>query len=228
MNNWNLGTGNQLVDQWFWYAIGNNAPTSIDQLPSSVLNTSYAGANDLTVTYVNSQLSINVEYVLQGVNPQSADMMEYIWIDNVSGSPLNVTFYQYSNFNLLGYGNNSVSISGSPGAYTAAYQTAGGPGTGIAEVLLAPNANYAEAADVPQTLGELGGASYLTLNDNTSANNADVSWAFQWYATIGAGGELDISKDLGLEVMPVPEPSTLALIALGMGALGLTMRRRFA
>jgi hypothetical protein len=227
MNNWNLGTGNQLNQQWFWYAIGGAAPTSIDQLPGAVLNTSYSGANNLTVSYVNSQVSINVDYVLQGVDPQNADMMEYIWIDNVSGSPVNFTFYQYSNFNLLGNNNNTVNISGSPGAYTAAYQTSGGPGTGIAEVLVAPSANDAEAAVTPQTLGELGGSSYLTLDDHTSATG-NVSWAFQWTATIGAGGELDISKDLGLEVMPVPEPSTLALIALGMGALGSTLRRKLS
>jgi len=234
MNDWDVGTGNQLAQQWFWYAIGNAAPTSIDQLPGSVMNASYAGPNNLTVTYLNSQLSINVQYILtgNGVGSGSADIMEYIWVVNVSGSPVNFTFYQYSNFNLLGNNNNSVSISGSPGAYMGAYQTTGGPGgTGIAEVILSPPPTYAEAAFVsptPQTLNELGGASYLTLNDNTSANNGDVSWAFQWTDSIAPGGELDISKDKGLKVMTVPEPSTLVLIALGMGALGLTLRRKLA
>jgi large repetitive protein len=227
MNDWDVGTGNQLNQQWFWYAIGSATPTSIDQLPGETLNTSYAGANDLTVSYVNSQVSINVEYHLHGdgVGSDSADMMEYIWIDNISGSAVNFTFYQYSNFNLLGNNNNNVNIYGSPGAYTAANQTTGGPGgTGIAEVIVAPTAVGAEAGLAAPTLSDVENGS---LNGNMSAAG-NVAWAFQWTATIAAGGELDISKDKGLKVMTVPEPSTLALIALAMGALGLTLRRKLA
>jgi len=139
-----------------------------------------------------------------------------------------LSFYQYSNFNLLGNNNNTISISGSTGAYTGAMQTTGGPGgSGIAEVINAPPANYTEVAQVPQTLNELNNPlnSNFNLNDTTTASG-DVSWAFQWDATIAPGGELDISKDKGLKVMTVPEPSTLALVALGMGALGLTLRRK--
>jgi hypothetical protein len=228
MNDWDVGTGNQLNQQWFWYAIGSATPTSIDQLPGETLNTSYSGANDLTVSYVNSQVSINVEYHLHGngVGSDSADMMEYIWIDNVSQSAVNFTFYQYSNFNLLGNNNNTVSVSGSPGAYTAASQTTGGPGgTGIAEVIVAPTAVGAEAGLAAPTLSDVENGS---LNGNLGPVSGNVAWAFQWTATIAPGGELDISKDKGLKVMTVPEPSTLALIALAMGALGLTLRRKLA
>ncbi len=156
-------------------------------------------------------------------------MMEYIWIDNFSSQSLNLSFYQYSNFNLLGNNNNTINISGSPGAYTGAMQTTGGPGgSGIAEVINAPPANYAEAAQVPQTLNELNNPLNSNFNlDDTTTASGDVSWAFQWDdATLDSGEELDISKDKGLKVMTVPEPSTLALVALGMGALGLTLRRK--
>ena len=106
----------------------------------------------------NNGLQVNIEYVLNGngADSGSADMMEYIWIDNFSSQSLNLSFYQYSNFNLLGNNNNTISISGSPGAYTGAMQTTGGPGgTGIAEVINAPPANYTEVAQVPQTWNEL-------------------------------------------------------------------------
>jgi hypothetical protein len=231
MNSWTVGgvAQSQLNQQWFWYSIGGSAPLSIDQL--GYLSTTPNGLNDLTVTYgQNNGLQVNVEYVLNGngANSGSADMMEYIWIDNFSSQSLNLSFYQYSNFNLLGNNNNTISISGSPGAYTGAMQTTGGPGgSGIAEVINAPPANYTEVAQVPQTLNELNNPlnSNFNLNDTTTASG-DVSWAFQWDATIAPGGELDISKDKGLKVMTVPEPSTLALVALGMGALGLTLRRK--
>ena len=56
--------------------------------------------------------------------------------------------------------------------------------------------------------------------------SGDVAWAFEWSASLAAGGELNISKDKGLSVTLIPEPSALAFIALGIGALGLSLRRK--
>jgi len=228
MNNWSVFSHNQLNQQWFWYSINGGAPQSIDTIGG--LTATINAPNDLTVTYQNSLLSVNVEYVLTGVTPGSADMLEYIWIDNISASStLNLSFYQYSNFNLFGNNNNTVNITGNPtDGFAAALQTANVPGgNGIAEVIDAPNANYAEAALVGQTLGELNGPSYLTLNDNTGPVTGDVTWAFQWNAAnFSPGDELDISKDKGLSIAMVPEPSTFAFIALGLGAWGWARRRQ--
>jgi len=232
MNNWSVAGQNQLIQQWFWYSINGSAPQPINTL--GVASVTPNGANELTVTYQSSQLSVNVDYVLSGngVGSGSADMTELIWIDNVSpqnSSPLSLSFYQYSNFNLLGNNNNTVSISGnSSDGYTGALQTTGGPGgTGIAELIVAPNANRAEAATVSQTLNELNNPANVNfnLNDITSASG-DVSWAFQWDAPLSPGDELDITKDKGLAIHLVPEPSTVAFIALGLGAWGLARRRQ--
>ena len=229
MNSWTVGgvAESQLDQQWFWYSINGSAPQSIDQLGD--LSTSYNGPNDLTVTYGAADgVQVNVDYVLHGngVNSGAADMMEYIWIDNYSDSSVNFTFYQYSNFNLLQNNNNNVSISGSAGAYTGAFQNTGGPGgTGIAEVIVSPLAYGAETGSAASTLSDVSNG---TLNGNPSAGPGDVAWAFEWNSPIDPNGELDISKAKGLKVMNVPEPSTLALIALGIGALGLTLRRKLA
>ena len=231
MNSWTVLNGqNQLNQQWFWYSVNGSAPQPINTIGG--LSVTPNGANDLTVTYQNSLLSVNVDYTLtgNGASSGSADIMEYIWIDNVSlDQTANVSFFQYSNFNLLNNNNNTVSISGSPGAYTGAFQSTGTPGgTGIAEVLLAPPANHGETALVPTTLNELNNPlnSNFNLSDNTSAVTGNVSWAFQWDATLNPGDEEDISKDKGLKVMTVPEPTSMALIALGIGALGLARRRQ--
>jgi hypothetical protein len=231
MNSWTVLNGqNQLSQQWFWYSVNGSAPQPINTIGG--MSTTPNGANDLTVTYQNTQLSVNVDYTLNGngVGSGSADIMEYIWIDNVSSDQiLNVSFFQYSNFNLLQNNINSVHINGSPGAYTGAFQSTGTPGgTGIAEVILTPNASHGETALVPTTLNELNNPANLNFNlsDNTSLVTGDVSWAFQWDATLNPGDEEDISKDKGLKVMAVPEPSIMALIALGMGALGLARRRQ--
>jgi hypothetical protein len=231
MNSWTVLNGqNQLNQQWFWYSVNGSAPQPINTIGN--LSTTPNGANDLTVTYQNALLSVNVDYTLtgNGVNSGSADIMESIWIDNVSpDQTLNVSFFQYSNFNLLQNNINTVSIYGSPGAYTGAFQSTGTPGgSGIAEVILAPPANDGETALVPTTLNELNNPANLNFNlsDNTSAVTGDVSWAFQWDANLNPGDEIDMTKDKGLKVTVVPEPTSMALIALGMGALGLARRRQ--
>jgi hypothetical protein len=232
MNSWTvLGGQNQLNQQWFWYSVNGSAPQPINAIGG--LSTTPNGANDLIVTYQNSLLSVNVDYTLNGngVNSGSADITESIWIDNVSpDQTAKVSFFQYSNFNLLQNHNNTVSISGSPGAYTGAFQSTGTPGgSGIAEVILAPSANHGETALVPTTLNELNNpanTNYFNLSDNTSAVTGDVSWAFQWDTTLNPGDEIDMIKDKGLKVTVVPEPTSMALIALGMGALGLARRRQ--
>jgi len=233
MNSWTVLNGqNQLDQQWFWYSVNGSAPQPINTIGG--LTTTPNGANDVTVTHQNSLLSVNVDYTLNGngAGSGSADIMESIWIDNLSSDQtVNLSFFQYSNFNLLQNNNNTVSISGSPGAYTGAFQSTGTPGgTGIAEVILTPNASHGETALVPTTLNELNDPANLNFNlsDNTSPVTGNVSWAFQWDDNLAPGTEEDISKDKGLKVMTVPEPSTVAIIALGAGALGLALRRKLS
>ena len=156
-------------------------------------------------------------------------MVENLSIVNNTASSFNLSFYQYSNFNLFQNNMNGVSLSGGPGGYTGALQTTGGPGgNGIAEVIDAPLANFGEAALVGQTLGELNGPSYYTLNDNASAGPGDVTWAFEWNVNLAAGATFNITKDKGLSIDLVPEPSSLAFIAMGISALGLSLRRKSA
>jgi len=178
---------------------------------------------------------VSITYVLSGngVGSGSADLMEYISLLNTSASQtFNLNFYQYSDFNLLGGASDTVNISGGPGAYTGALQTTGTGGTGIAELIDAPDANFAEAnyanAGVSSTLYKLNNDANLMLNDNQNAGPGDVTWALQWGATLNPGDMLNITKDKGLSIQIVPEPSTVALIALGVSALGLTLRRKIA
>ncbi len=187
--------------------------------------------NDLGVTYSNSTLAVSVEYVLagNGVGSGSADLTENLNIQNTGASSISLSFYQYSNFNLLQNNMNSVTISSDANGYLGATQTTGGPG-GMA--LRKSSKHHSQtmlrAALAGQTLANLNGNSYYTLNGNTSAGTGDVSWAFQWDAVIAPGGELDISKDKGLSIQTVPEPTTMAFIALGLGAFGMARRRQTA
>jgi hypothetical protein len=225
MNNWSVLGQNQLNQQWFWYRTDGGVAHSIDSIGGLTYN--LYGANDLVATYENAQLSIQIEYILGGggVGSGDADLTETIMARNKNTiNPLNLNFYEYSNFNLLQSGLNSVTVFGSPGAYSYVTQTIGS--TALTEAIVSPNANYAEAAGYSQTLNELNTTSGLVLNGNATAGPGNVTWAFQWAQNIAAGGQLDIFKDKSLSISMIPEPSTVAFIALGIGALGLALRRK--
>lgn len=153
-------------------------------------------------------------------------MMENIYAVNLSGSQFTLNPFQYSYFDLLQSGNNSVTIFGSPGSgYNYVQQSSGS--TAIHEAITSPNANHAEAAYFNQTLNELNTVGGLVLNDNPSAGPGNVTWAFQWAQTIDAGKEFNVFKDKSLSITMIPEPGTTALALLGgLCLVGWTGRRR--
>src|ERR1035437_1001718 len=245
MNSWSVNTLNQsqLNQQWFLCSMNGAVAQTIDNLgavgaPATTSGTD--GINDVYMVYQGSQLQLGIEYILNGngAGSGSADIQEYIQIKNVGSSQISLSFFQYSNFNLLGGANDSVSIFGIPynsnnpfSGYNGAIQTTGTGGSGIAEVIDAPNANFAEANTVGglnSTLYKLNNTANLMLNGNPSAGPGDVTWALQWTATLNSGETLNITKDKGLSLEIVPEPSTVAIIAMGAGALGLALRRKLS
>jgi len=237
MYNWSVNGQNQLIQQWFWYQTDGGVALSIDTLGTPIVNTSNGsdGINVLTANYENSQLLLTTQYVLSGngVGSGTADMYESISIQNISASALNLNFYEYNHFNINGIfftsGNNSVQLFGSEGnggaPFSAVRQAEGYPM--IEEAIIKPFANYGEAAIAGQTLNELNTVPGLVLNDNALAGPGDVTWAFQWVQNDLAPGQvLDVFRDYALSYEPIPEPSAVALIALGLGAWGMTRRRQ--
>lgn len=242
MNSWSVGGQNQLNQQWFWYSINGAVAQSVDTLGLSGAPITAPGAdgiNDVAVTYQSSQLQASVEYILSGngVGSGSADMTENISLKNVGLGTFTLNFFQYSDFNLLGGQNDTVNISGTPfvsgnafSGWSGASQTTGNGGSGIAEVVAAPNATYAEANTVGgpnSTLARLTTQSNFNLNNNTSAGPGDVTWSFEWTAVLNPGDTLQIMKDKGLSIQVVPEPSAAALAVLGgLCLMSWTVRRR--
>ena len=229
MYNWSVNGQNQLNQQWFWYAIGSTAPQPINSI--GLVNSFTTGGNEVTALYQNAQLTLTIDYVLSGggAGSGSADITESISAVNNSGGSVDLHFYQYSDFNLLGNGaNDTVKLFGNAGGpWNFVQQTA--DGSGIGEAVVAPSANHGEAAVVGTTLSELNGAVPLTLDDNANAGPDDVTWALEWDTPLSqqgtSGDTFDLTKDKSLFVQVIPEPSTVALIALGISAWGLARRR---
>jgi hypothetical protein len=221
MDYWAVDGQNQLVKQWFWYRIGSGLAAPINTLPLSGVTTT--GGNDVIATYANATFSLSVHYLLTGgsLGSGTADIQESISIHNFTGSALDFHFYQYSDFDLLGTGGDSVMVGNDFAVQTK------GP-TQIAEAVNSPSASFHEGALFNSTLNRLNTVLDLQLNNSDNAGPGNVTWALQWDAMIGTGvnSDFDIFKDKLLSITPIPEPSALALIALGLGGFGILKRRQ--
>lgn len=226
MYQWAVDGQNQLQQQWFWYGIGNGAVHSLDTIsaaPSVVMN----GTRELTANYVSpGAFSVSVDYALSGGSTAAvgaaavADMAETIRIVNLSPSTLSYHFYEYSYFNLLAAGDDIVQLGQNlRGQYNSAYQY--NLGASLSETVVTPGADHGEVAPVGLTLAKLNSGGPVMLGSPFGGGPVGpgaVTWALEWDFNILPGDSALISKDKYLDVYVVPEPSALALLALGVAS----------
>jgi hypothetical protein len=239
MFHWDVQGLNQLNQQWFWYSVGNGPVASLDTLSAPSITPK--GPNEAIITYNNGAYSVSIDYVLTGGTVAapgqhaSADIGESIRIINNTANPLPFHFYQYSYFNLYGASSDTVQLGQDlHGHYNEAAQNNGG--VAMTETVITPGATHGEVAPVGGTLSKLNSGGPVTLGppffDGPLGPGA-VTWAFQWdfvdptglYSAIAPGGSKLISKDKFLDVIVIPEPSSLALIAVGSVVFAARRRR---
>lgn len=232
MFSWAVQGQNQLAQQWFWYRIGNTAEQSINTIGAPVVSL-FNGTRGLSTVYTSpGQFSIQVDYLLTGGANVGvgqvgvSDMAETITINNLSANPLDFHFFQYSDFDLGGPGNDMVQLGTNLfGKFNEAVQSEAG--VALTETVTAPGADHGEAALFNTTLAKLNNGVADNLSDSTGPiGPGDATWALQW-DFLGMTGSKIISKDKNLQVTIVPEPSTLSLIAVGLvGSVLCAWRRR--
>lgn len=231
MYDWEVQGLRQLTQQWFWYRIGNSGPELPINMISAPAVSLFSGTRGLTSVYAANTYSVRIDYLLSGgmnVAPgQSAvsDIGETITINNFGPDPLSFHFFQYSDFDLNGQpGGDTVQLGQNlRGLWNEAAQTKGS--MTLSETVTSPGANRAEAGFFNQTLVRLNDGVATDLNNNALAGPGDVTWAFQWDFVIAPGTSAQISKDKWLSVL-VPEPSALALLAVGVAGYALSRRRK--
>ncbi len=228
MNNWTVDSDpgvNQLDQQWFWYSVntgtGWSTPQSIDQIGD--FSDSVNGST-LDVFYQNSTLEVALAYTLTGSGGGSggAVLSESVNVLNLSSSGFEINFWQYGHFNLLQNGQNIVNIGGSAGAYSFVSQSTTVGGNGMQETLNNPYANYAEAGDPTTVMNDVSHGNQL--NGTTFAGPGDEAWGLEWSDTDASGNLWNVLQGENMSITPTPEPGSICLFALGLGACGLARR----
>jgi hypothetical protein len=225
--NWVVDGRDQLFQQAFWYRIGNVAESSLDTLPRSVegtTDTNFDGDHDtLFVRYNGAGFRIEVRYTLDGGLPGSrgSDMAEQIQISNLSATPLDFHFFQYSDFDLNG------TAGGDSAVFTNANAVRQFEGAlSVSETVITPVPSHREINFAPLIVARLNDGAPTTLSDTSPTGvvfgPGDVSWAYQWDFTLPVGGSFQISKDK--QITGIPEPATLALLTTA--GLLLALRRK--
>lgn len=235
MFQWQVDGVNQLGMSWLWYRVGNGAERPIDTLPlisahTADTNTFDDPAADLvTLVYEDAQqgFRIQVRYALGGGMPGSgvADMAEVVRVDNLSGQPLEIHLFELDNFDLRGTAaDESVSISN---GNTASQSESGS--LVQAEVAATPQPPAVQAGVFSDLLAMLNDDQPDTLDGTTQVSQTDAAWAFQWQLLLtGEGGGSSFLMSKNKHVEGVPEPATLAMLALGAATAGRRRRSQSA
>jgi len=235
ISQWAIDGVNQLNLQTFYYSVGSGPATSIYTLglPSATTITTNLPKTIVTLdaTYANSTLSVDTLFSLQSspVGSGKATLAQTLTINNLSATTQVFHFYQYSDFDLGGVSgvqNVQFSSNGS-GQYYQVVQT-GSSGTTLNGVVAGVNGGTSVQSEVqagwynPEKFGLAGGTNVVTLNNTLAAGPDNVAYAYEWDATLAAGGSIIISE---IQTV-VPEPSSVALAAFGLLALAWFRRQR--
>lgn len=236
MNFWQLDQTPRLKLQGFWYRtagmtreqnIGTLALTGAQLSDTNPFIDNRPDTLALRYAQPNNAFFIDPTWKVAGGSSGSgvADILETIRITNNSRSqPLVISFFQYADFDLSGYGQDAPLPDVSVSIDSVLNNTANQSGTDFAltETVVTPRPSRYQVGLASALLGGLNDNEVTDLNNNGGPTGpGDLAWAFQWDFVIPAGLSVTINKDKSI----VPTPGATTLFAIG-GVLAASRRRR--
>lgn len=238
LSDWTINGINQLNQQWFYYSIGNGPVYSIDTIApwsapalSGSVSFGTITTTNLSETYANPAQSLTTLYSLQGgvVGNPSASLASTVTFQNTSGTNEVLHLYQYSNFGLENNAaGQTVHFSGSGLPYQVNQNSPDGAFlTGRLSSISGGSADTVE-----EIAGITDGLQFGLGNGNAapnfsggllSAGPGNVDFAYEMDATLTSGSGIVVSET---QSITIPEPSSVALMGLGMMGLAISYARR--
>jgi len=224
MTDWTVDAVEQLYRQGFWYRAGNDwRENNISTIFSSAVQNS---PNTLNTVYLTGGFKIEISYSLLGGSDGSggAAIGENIKVTNLTGNSLDFHFFQYVDFDLGGshLGDTVWLEQNLQGYFDKAYQKKGNAFFG--DEIVSPAASHGEVGLSQSILTKLDDSFATTLNDSVGPVTGDAVWGFQWDFVLAGHESFSIDINKSVYVTPIPEPTALGLLSLGMIMLGVGRR----
>lgn len=222
-NSWTVDGVNQLAQQWFWVQTAVGSPQDLSTITTSPVVTTL-GTKQLTALYNSgvSQYGVQVSYTLTGqtLGSGKSGVSESLTLMNNTAAPLTLNLFMYSDFTLRGdTTHQTVQVVPSTNGNTSVVQGMSNFPPANNDFVVIGGSSRAEVAPYPQTHNELTSAAHLVLNNNLTGGPDNPTWALEWDITLGAAGTATSSQQISmLDTLTVPEPSTVGLLLLGLGA----------
>jgi len=222
---WNVDGVDQIFAQSFFYRTnGMNDESNISALGlvgSSLSDTNpFSDDRDDTLVQLWSDgvLEVETTFGLAGGTDGSnrAGLAEQIDITNLGTSAITLSFFQYVDFDL----GDTVTDTGQIVDGNTVFQSDEDGTVFVSETVATPAPDAFQMSEFSNIEDLFGNGVVDNLDGSDSLEAGDVTWAFQWDITLGAGDSFQISKNKTI----APAPGSMALLALG--GFAATRRRR--
>lgn len=220
-----------MFQNWWWFgteangrefALGNQVDSSTTASSARLVYLEDAGPN------APDALMFDIEYTLTSLPGGSAAIVQIGFkVHNLSDNAQTVRFFSYSDFDLNATNGDDSGIFIAPNQFSL---SDGNPLVMGGLVASVSRLNGWEQATFSATRDKLTDGDIDTLSNATSPlGPADLTNAFSWEFTLAAngspnGGDQMVGSLVKYINNPVPEPTTLAVMAVA--AMGLLARRR--
>jgi len=224
---WEVDGVDQLFQQWFWFRVGGaGQESSLDTLPL----TGYAavdtnpfddpGIDSVSLQYTGASIRVTGTWTLRGGDNGSglSDLSESLSLTNMTGAPISVTFFQYTDFDL---GNTVIDQYAQVVGVTNNTIQQQDIGFTFSETIITPSPDNFEVSVFPVLLNSLNDGAVTSLSGAAGPiGPGDLVWAVSWTVALGPNQTINVVKDKSI----VPTPGAVALIGVA-GLAGLRRRR---